>query len=149
MALPVDIKLTRGAALPEYATDGSAAVDLRAAIDEGSTLTILPGERALVPTGVSISPKAPNVVSIVAARSGLASKFGIALANGIGVIDSDYRGEISVALVNLGKEPFEIHRGDRIAQLFFLPVLNASFTAVDELDSTTRGAGGFGHTGVK
>ena len=149
MPLPVHVKLTRGASLPEYATEGSAAVDLRAMIDEGTTLVLLPGERALVPTGIAISPKAPNVVSIVAARSGLASKFGIALANGIGVIDSDYRGEISVALVNLGKEAFEIHRGDRIAQLFFLPVLNASFTAVDELDSTTRGDGGFGHTGVK
>ena len=149
MPLPVHIKLTRGASLPEYATEGSAAVDLRAMIDEGSTLVLLPGERTLVPTGVAISPKAPNVVSIVAARSGLASKFGISLANGIGVIDSDYRGEISVALVNLGKEAFEIHRGDRIAQLFFLPVLAATFTAVEELDSTTRGAGGFGHTGVK
>ena len=146
---PVDIKLTRGAEAPKYATDGSAAVDLRAMIDEGTTLTILPGARALVPTGIAISPKAPNVVAIVAARSGLASKFGIALANGIGVIDSDYRGEISVALVNLGREPFDIHRGDRVAQLFFLPVLNATFRAVDELDSTTRGEGGFGHTGVR
>lgn len=149
MALEVNIKLTRGAEAPKYATDGSAAVDLRAAIDEGSTLTILPGERALVPTGIAISPKDSGVVAVIAARSGLASKFGIALANGIGVIDSDYRGEISVALVNLGKEPFEIHRGDRIAQLFFLPVLAANFNIVDELDETTRGAGGFGHTGVK
>ena len=149
MPLPVHVKLTRGMTLPEYATEGSAAVDLRAAIDEGTTLVLLPGERALVPTGIAISPKAPNVVAVVAARSGLASKFGISLANGIGGIDSDYRGEISVALVNLGKEPFEIHRGDRIAQLLFMPVLAASFTAVDELDSTARGEGGFGHTGVK
>ncbi|MBQ7172549.1 MAG: dUTP diphosphatase [Clostridia bacterium] len=149
MPLPVHVKLTRGMTLPEYATEGSAAVDLRAAIDEGTTLVLLPGERALVPTGIAISPKAPNVVAVVAARSGLASKFGISLANGIGVIDSDYRGEISVALVNLGKEAFEIHRGDRIAQLLFMPVLAASFTAVDELDSTARGEGGFGHTGVK
>ena len=149
MALEVNIKLTRGAEAPKYATDGSAAVDLRAAIDEGSILTIAPGERALVPTGIAISPKDSGVVAIIAARSGLASKFGIALANGIGVIDSDYRGEISVALINLGKDPFEIHRGDRIAQLFFLPVLPAAFTVVDELDSTERGAGGFGHTGVK
>ena len=149
MPLPVHVKLTRGMTLPEYATEGSAAVDLRAAIDEGATLVLLPGERALVPTGVAISPKLPNVVSIVAARSGLATKYGIALANGIGVIDSDYRGEISVSLVNLGKEPFEIHRGDRIAQLFFLPFLPAAFAVVDELDETTRGSGGFGHTGVK
>ena len=149
MPLPVDIKLTRGASLPAYATEGSAAVDLRAALDEGETLILAPGERALVPTGIAISPKAPNVVAVVAARSGLASKFGIALANGIGVIDSDYRGEISVALVNLGREPFAIQRGDRIAQLLFMPVLNATFIQKDELDSTARGEGGFGHTGVK
>lgn len=149
MALPVRIKLTRGAKAPEYATDGAAAVDLRAMIDEGATLVIAPGERALVPTGIAISPERQDVVAVVAARSGLASKFGIALANGIGVIDSDYRGEISVALVNLGKAPFEIHRGDRIAQLFFLPVLAASFLEAEELDATERGAGGFGHTGVK
>lgn len=134
---------------PEYATDGSAAVDLRAAIDEGETLVIEPGQRMLVPTGVHIAPETKGVVAIVAARSGLAIKHGIALSNSIGVIDSDYRGEICVGLINHGSESFKIERGDRIAQLMFMPVLNASFIVSDVLDDTERGAGGFGSTGVK
>lgn len=145
----VKIKLTRGMKAPEYATDGSAAVDLRAAIDEGETLVIEPGQRMLVPTGVHIAPETKGVVAIVAARSGLAIKHGIALSNSIGVIDSDYRGEICVGLINHGSESFKIERGDRIAQLMFMPVLNASFIVSDVLDDTERGAGGFGSTGVK
>ena len=149
MNLNVKIKLTRGMTAPEYATEGSAAVDLRAALDEGEVVTIAPGARALIPTGLSISPETSDVVAVIAGRSGLGVKKGVSLANGIGVIDSDYRGEIQVCLINRGEEPFEVHRGDRIAQMMFLPVLHASFLPVDELDETARGAGGFGHTGVK
>lgn len=149
MNLNVKIKLTRGMSAPEYATDGSAAVDLRAALDEGEVVTISPGERALIPTGLAISPESSDVVGIIAGRSGLGVKKGVTLSNCIGVIDSDYRGEICVALINHGSDPFEVHRGDRIAQMMFMPVLHASFLEVDSLDQTERGTGGFGHTGVK
>ena len=145
----VKIKLTRGMSLPEYATEGAAALDLRAAIDEGEILVIEPGARALVPTGVHISPENDSVVAIVAARSGLAIKKGISLSNGIGVIDSDYRGEICVGLVNHGDESFRVERGDRIAQLMFMPVMHACFSVCESLDDTDRGEGGFGSTGVK
>lgn len=148
-ALPVKIKLSRGMSAPTYATAGSAAVDLRAALDEGQTVTILPGERYLFPTGISIAPEREDVVAIVAARSGLGVKHGIVPANGIGVIDSDYRGEVHVCLRNNGSEPFTVARGDRIAQLIFLPILTADFEVVEELEQTDRGAGGFGSTGVK
>ena len=149
MKLNVKIKLTRGMSAPEYASQTAAAVDLRAALDEGEVVTIAPGDRAKIPTGVAISPERTDVVAILAGRSGHGLKNGVTLANSIGVIDSDYRGEISVVLINHGSEPFEIRRGDRIAQMMFLPVLTASFLPVDELDETARGSGGFGHTGVK
>ena len=149
MDLQVKIKLSRGMEVPVYATEGSAAVDLRAALDEGAELCLLPGERALIPTGVAISPETRDVVAIVAGRSGLGVKNGITLSNSIGVIDSDYRGEISVGLINHGDAPFTVHRGDRIAQLFFLPVCHAAFLPCEELDETSRGTGGFGHTGVR
>ena len=149
MKIPVKILLSRGMDVPTYATDGSAAVDLRAALDEGVTVTIAPGERALIPTGLAIAPESREVVAILAARSGLAIKKGIRLSNGIGVIDADYRGEICVGLHNTGAEPFEVNRGDRIAQMMFMPVLAADFIVSDTLDETARGAGGFGSTGVK
>ena len=149
MDIKVKILLSRGMEMPAYATDGSAAVDLRAAIDEGTTVVIAPGERALIPTGIAISPESKNVVAIVAARSGLAIKKGICLSNSIGVIDSDYRGEICVGLFNTSKEPFTVCRGDRIAQMMFMPVYTAKFLQSDSLDETERGAGGFGSTGVK
>ena len=147
--MKVKIKLTRGMTAPEYATAGSAAVDLRAALDEGSRVIIAPGARALIPTGLHVSPESKNIVGIVAGRSGLGVKNGVSLANGIGVIDSDYRGEIHVCLINRGEEPFTVERGDRIAQLMFMPVCVADFELCDELDDTERGAGGFGSTGVK
>ena len=147
--ITVKLKLTRDMTPPEYATDGSAAVDLRAALDEGETVVLHPGERRLIPTGLAISPETKGVVAIVAARSGLGIKKGVSLSNGIGVIDSDYRGEIGVGLINHGDEDFEIVRGDRIAQLFFMPVLHANFIVAQSLDETERGSGGFGHTGVK
>ena len=147
--IKVKVLLSRGMDLPAYATEGSAAVDLRAAIEEQAPVTIAPGARAMIPTGVAISPESRDVVAIVAARSGLAVKSGICLANGIGVIDSDYRGEISVGLLNTSDKEFTVRRGDRIAQLMFMPVLGAELIAVSALDETARGAGGFGSTGVK
>ena len=149
MNLNVKIKLSRGMSAPEYATDGSAAVDLRAALDEGEVLTLAPGARAMIPTGIAISPESKDVVAIVAGRSGLGVKKGVTLSNSIGVIDSDYRGEISVGLINHGDEPFEVRRGDRIAQMMFVPVYAAPFTVTETLDETARGEGGFGHTGVQ
>ena len=147
--MEVKLKLTRGMQAPEYATPGSAAVDLRAALEEDEIVTLAPGERALIPTGLAISPAGSGYVAIIAARSGLGIKKGVSLSNGIGVIDSDYRGEIAVGLINHGNEPFEVRRGDRIAQMMFLPVETASFLIADTLDETERGEGGFGHTGVK
>ena len=145
----VKVLLSRGMTMPAYATDGAAAVDMRAAIDEGTTVTIQPGERAMIPTGMAISLENANVVAILAARSGLAVKSGINLANGIGVIDSDYRGEICVGLYNSSDVPFTVNRGDRIAQLLFMPVYVANLIEAESLDETARGAGGFGSTGVK
>lgn len=147
MKIDVKIKLTRGAQAPEYATDGSAAVDLRAAI-EGGEVIIQPGERVMIPTGIAISSGRDDVVAVMAGRSGLGAKYGITLANGIGVIDSDYRGEIRATLINNGNEPFRVSDGDRVAQLMFMPVIQASFIEADELDETERGTGGFGSTGV-
>jgi len=145
----VKVLLSRGMTMPAYATDGAAAVDMRAAIDEGTTVTIQPGQRAMIPTGMAISLENANVVAILAARSGLAVKSGINLANGIGVIDSDYRGEICVGLYNSSNVPFTVNRGDRIAQLMFMPVYTAKLIEAATLDETARGAGGFGSTGVK
>ena len=147
MKIDVKIKLTRGAVAPEYATPGSAAVDVRAAL-EGGEVIINPGERAMIPTGIAISTGRDDVVAIMAGRSGLGAKHGVTLANGIGVIDSDYRGEIRATLINNGNEPFKVSDGDRIAQLMFMPVMQAAFLTVDELDETERGTGGFGSTGV-
>ena len=145
----IKLKLTRGMSAPEYATKGSAAVDLRAALGEGEEVVLRPGEKALIPTGLSISPESRDVVAIVAGRSGLGVKNGVTLSNGIGVIDSDYRGEIQVGLINHGDADFAVHRGDRIAQMFFLPVEHAEFLISETLDETERGAGGFGHSGIQ
>lgn len=131
--------------LPHYATPGSAGLDLQASIEE--ELLILPGQIVRVPTGIAIQLPNPYVGAFIFARSGLAAKNGLTLANGVGVIDSDYRGEIQVAVINLGAEPFRVNNGDRIAQLVFLPVYLAEFQAVDQLEETFRGNGGFGSTG--
>ncbi len=131
--------------MPEYATAGSAGMDLRACIEEPAV--ILPGQRLLVPTGIAVQLPGPFVGAFVFARSGLAAKHGIQLANGVGVVDSDYTGEVKCPLLNAGAEPFEIRPGDRIAQMVFLPVFLADLILVDELEPTERGEGGFGHTG--
>lgn len=148
MNINVKVKLLRdGVTLPEYATDGSAAVDLRCAAD--SDVTIAPGERKLIPTGIAIAPETTGVVAILAARSGLSIKHGITATNGIGVIDSDYRGEICVSLINVSDTPYTITVGERVAQLMFMPVFAANLIVADELDSTERGTCGFGSTGKK
>ena len=145
MELKVKIKLLReGARIPVYQTEGAACCDLTAA----EAATVQPGERALVPAGIALDFGNRDYAALLFARSGLASKKGLALSNGVGVIDSDYRGEIMAAVVNLGTETVEIHAGDRIAQLGFFPVCRAVFTEEDELDETERSSGGFGHTGV-
>ena len=130
---------------PFYASAGAAAMDLHACIDQ--PVTIPSGDRALIPTGIAIALPDPGYVALVFARSGLGIKHGIAPANCVGVIDSDYRGEIMVGLQNSGKEDYTIQPGDRIAQLMITPVIQAQVTMVDQLDDTARGAGGFGSTG--
>lgn len=135
-----------GLALPSYETAGSAGMDLRAALAEDSALTLEPGARALVPTGLKMALE-PGWEAQVRPRSGLALKHGITCLNTPGTIDSDYRGEVGVILVNLGQEPFVIRRGERIAQMVFAPVAQVSVSEVDTLDETARGAGGFGSTG--
>jgi dUTP pyrophosphatase len=131
--------------LPEYATDGSAGMDLRAALDE--TTEIKPGETLLIPTGISIYVEDPNMAAIILPRSGLGHKHGIVLGNLVGLIDSDYQGQLFVSCWNRSDKSFSIEVGDRIAQLVIVPVIQTSFEVVDEFVSTERGAGGFGHSG--
>lgn len=133
-------------AFPTYATAASAGVDLSA--DLGEPIILSPGENVKIPTGVAIELPNPSVVALVFARSGLASRHGVGLTNGVGVIDSDYRGEIQVLIQNLGNDPVTIKRGDRIAQMVFMPIFRAIFEDVAELQETARGAGGFGSTGI-
>lgn len=132
-------------ALPSYATDASAGVDLAAAVTE--SITIAPGGRALIPTGFSIALP-PGYEAQVRPRSGLALKHGITVLNSPGTIDADYRGEIGVILANFGDAPFVVTRGTRIAQLVVAPVTRIGWAEVNELPQTTRGAGGFGSTGT-
>jgi dUTP pyrophosphatase len=132
--------------LPTYATEGSAAMDLRACIEE--PITLEPGRRTLVKTGIAINMMDPGLVAIVASRSGLSLKHGVRVAQGIGVIDADYHGEIGVILANDSEAAYVIQPGERIAQLMFQPVIQVSLQYVDEFStSTERGTGGFGSTG--
>jgi len=131
---------------PTYATDGSAAMDLRACIAD--PVTLQPGGRLLVKTGLAINMMDPNLVAVVASRSGLSLKHGVRVAQGIGVIDADYHGEIGIILANDGVEPYVVEPGERIAQLMFQPVIQVSLQYVDQFSSETeRGTGGFGSTG--
>lgn len=133
---------------PHYATPGSAAMDLRACVEEAITLN--PGERTLVKTGLALNMMDPGLVAIVASRSGLSLKHGIRVAQGIGVIDADYHGEIGVILTNDSTEPYQIEPGERIAQLMFQPVVQVQLDVVDDFSTRTeRGEGGFGSTGKK
>lgn len=134
-----------GLSLPAYATSGSAGMDLQAAIEEG--LELAPGQIALIPTGLAVAIP-PGYEIQIRPRSGLAIKHGITVVNAPGTIDSDYRGEIKIGLINLGREPFRIERGMRIAQMILAPVAQAILQECKELPDTERGAGGFGHTGT-
>ncbi|OYX54578.1 MAG: deoxyuridine 5'-triphosphate nucleotidohydrolase [Brevundimonas subvibrioides] len=135
-----------GLALPAYETAGSAGMDLRAAVPEDAPMTLEPGARALVPTGLKIALE-QGWEAQIRPRSGLALKHGISAPNTPGTIDSDYRGEVGVILINLGQEPFVIKRGERIAQMVIAAVAQATVVEVETLDDTVRGSGGFGSTG--
>ena len=130
---------------PFYASAGAAAMDLHACLDEA--VTIPAGQRRTIPTGIAIALPSPDYVALVFARSGLGIKHGVAPANCVGVIDSDYRGEVLVGLQNSGDAEYTIQPGDRIAQMMITPVIQAQVTLTDQLDDTARGAGGFGSTG--
>lgn len=139
----VKIKLD-GGSVPTYETKGSAGCDLKAHLD--APITLNPGERRLIPTGIYIElPE--GVEAQIRARSGLSIKHGITMINGVGTVDSDYRGEWNIPMVNLGNEPYTINDGDRIAQAIFSKYETCDFEIVDEINETERGEGGFGHTG--
>lgn len=131
--------------LPAYATDGSAGLDLRACID--APQTIGPGETQLIPTGIAIHIADPSLAAVLLPRSGLGHKKGIVLGNLVGLIDSDYQGQVFVSCWNRSADSFTINVGERIAQMVFIPVVQAVFEVVDDFESSARGAGGFGHTG--
>ena len=144
--MEIKYTITTGAAVPEYKTEGASGADICAFLPE--PLILAPGERKLVPTGVFV--EIPSGFEIqVRPRSGLALKHGVTVLNAPGTIDSDYRGEIGIVLVNLGNEPFHVASGDRIAQLVVSPTVRARFIASDSLTDTARGAGGYGSTGKK
>jgi dUTP pyrophosphatase len=131
--------------MPQYATEGSAGLDLRACIDD--TMSIKPGETTLVPGGIAIHIADPGLAAVILPRSGLGHKHGIVLGNLVGLIDSDYQGQIFVSVWNRGNEAFELKPLERIAQLVVVPVVQVSFNVVDDFSESERGAGGFGSTG--
>ena len=141
----IDSRIGKEFPLPNYATDGSAGMDLRACIDE--PLEIKPGETHLIPTGIAIHISDPKLAAVILPRSGLGHKHGIVLGNLVGLIDSDYQGQLYVSCWNRGQESFIINLGERIAQMVFVPVVQAHFEIVDEFMDSQRGAGGFGHSG--
>ncbi|MFC0676238.1 dUTP diphosphatase [Lysobacter korlensis] len=133
--------------LPEYATEASAGLDLRAALD--APLSLAPSDTALVPSGLAIHIGDPGLCAVVLPRSGLGHKHGIVLGNGTGLIDADYQGPLLISIWNRGREVFTMQPGDRIAQLVVLPIVRARLQVVTEFETSERGAGGFGHTGVR
>ena len=141
----LDSRLGDSISLPEYATDGSAGMDLRACLDE--TLSIQPGETVLIPTGMAMHIADPVLAAMILPRSGLGHKHGIVLGNLVGLIDSDYQGQLYVSCWNRSSDAFEICIGDRIAQLVFVPVAKAQWEIVEEFHNSDRADGGFGHTG--
>lgn len=132
--------------LPQYATSGSAGLDLRACID--SEVTLDPGQTELIPTGLAIHIKDPKVTAMILPRSGLGHKKGLVLGNLVGLIDSDYQGQLFVSCWNRSQQKVSLSRGDRMAQLIFVPVLQVKFNQVEDFNESERGAGGFGHSGV-
>jgi dUTP pyrophosphatase len=141
----LDSRLGNLIPLPEYATTGSAGLDLRACLDEAMTLK--PSETVLIPTGLAIHIDDNSMAAVILPRSGLGHKHGIVLGNLVGLIDSDYQGQIFVSCWNRGNESFTINIGERIAQMVFVPVMQVAFEQVTEFDESHRGEGGFGHTG--
>jgi dUTP pyrophosphatase len=133
--------------LPSYATAASAGLDLRAALE--TPLTLAAGDAALVPSGLSLHIGDPGLCAVILPRSGLGHKHGIVLGNGTGLIDADYQGPLLISVWNRGRDAFAIAPGDRIAQLVILPIVRARFEVVDTFTESARGAGGFGHTGVR
>ena len=133
--------------LPAYATEASAGMDLRAALD--AALVLEPGDAALVPSGLSIHVADPGLCALVLPRSGLGHRHGIVLGNGTGLIDADYQGPLLISVWNRGREAFTIQPGDRIAQLVLAPIVRATLKVVDTFAGSARGEGGFGHTGVR
>ena len=131
--------------LPDYATDGAAGMDLRACLD--GDLVLAPGQTELIPTGIAIHLEDPGLAAVLLPRSGLGHKHGIVLGNLVGLIDSDYQGQIFVSCWNRGDSAFTVRPGERIAQMVLVPVVRASFELVEEFEASERGAGGFGHTG--
>jgi dUTP pyrophosphatase len=131
--------------LPAYATEGSAGLDLRACLD--APLTLEPGKAELIPTGLAIHLEDPNLAAVVLPRSGLGHKHGVVLGNLVGLIDSDYQGQLMVSCWNRAREPFTIRPGDRIAQLVVVPVVQVALEVVESFEDSARGAGGFGHSG--
>jgi dUTP pyrophosphatase len=150
VTIPVKVKFLSAVCPPEkfgYATSGSAGIDLRACTDEAE-IVILPGERHRFPTGIAVECTMPGVAGFVYSRSGLGTRDGLVVSQGVGVIDPDYRGEILVSLLNTSAEPRTVTRGQRIAQLVFQPIVRAEILPQSTLSDTERGAGGFGHTGA-
>ncbi|HBV76702.1 MULTISPECIES: dUTP diphosphatase [Vibrio] len=143
----LDPRIGKQFPLPAYATEGSAGLDLRACLDQ--SLTVEPGQTHLVPTGLAIHIGDPSLAATILPRSGLGHKHGIVLGNLVGLIDSDYQGQLMISVWNRGQDTFTIEPGDRIAQLVFVPIIQAEFNLVDDFDNTDRGEGGFGHSGKK
>lgn len=142
----LDPRLGKEIPLPEHATPGSAGMDLRACLD--APLELRPGETTLIPTGLAIHISDPGLAATILPRSGLGHKHGIVLGNLVGLIDSDYQGQLFVSTWNRGHEPFTINVGERIAQLVFVPVVQVDFEIVEEFEDSERGEGGFGHSGT-
>ena len=143
----LDPRLGNEIPMPEYATSGSAGLDLRACID--APITINPGETQLIKTGMAIYIENPELAGLILPRSGLGHKHGIVLGNLVGLIDSDYQGELMVSCWNRGQKPFTLEVGERLAQYVLVPVIQAAFEVVDDFTETDRGSGGFGHSGRK
>ena len=143
----LDPRIGQDIPLPEYTTSGSAGMDLRACID--TAISLKPGDTELIPTGIAIHIGDPNIAATILPRSGLGHKHGIVLGNLVGLIDSDYQGQLFVSVWNRGHTEFDIEPGDRIAQLMFVPILQVEFEHVDEFHDSDRGIGGFGSTGHK
>ena len=141
----LDARLGQDIPLPDYATGGSAGMDLRACLE--APLTLAPGETELIPTGMAIHISDPGLAAVILPRSGLGHKHGIVLGNLVGLIDSDYQGQLYVSCWNRGNDSFTIEVGERIAQLVFVPVVQARFDIVAEFETSDRAEGGFGHTG--